>query len=198
LDAKRAGVGLQVVGGNGLGRLDDIWAIEIAARLWFLGPVLVGAAGLGLIGAEVFRGDVGEDEVFWWDGTSGEAAEKSELAGVGHGVGEGALQEDFGGDVVKWSAEIDVAGDVGKDLVEVRDGGGEFRECGRLIGAADEVGSGVAEDTVHVADEFVWTSNLRGGAEVGEFRWGIAEGFLGPVGEGCEEVLEEDSLFVHG
>ena len=181
--------GFASCGGNGLGRLHDIWAIEIAARLRFLGPVLVGAAGLGLIGAEVFRGDVGEDEVFGGDGTSGEAAQESELAGVGHGVGEGALEEDFGGDAVELCASIDVVSYVGEYLVEMRDGGGEIREDWRLVGAAEEVCAGVAEDAVHVADEFVRGANLRRGAEVGELGRGAAEGFLRPVGEGGEEVL---------
>ena len=92
-----------------------------------------------MIGAEVFRGDVGEDEVFGWDGTSGEAAQEGELAGVGHGVGEGALEEDLGGDAVEIGVDIDVAGYVGEDLVEVRDGGGEVGECRRLVGAAEEI-----------------------------------------------------------
>jgi hypothetical protein len=48
-----------------------------------------------------------------------------------------------------------------------------------------------------VADEFVGGADLRCGAEVGEFGWGVAEGFLRPVGEGCEEVFEKGSLFVH-
>ena len=76
-----------------------------------------------MIGAQIFRGDVGEDEVLGRDGASGEAAQESELAGVGHGVGEGALEEDFGGDAVEIGAEFEVAGYVSEDLVEVRDGG---------------------------------------------------------------------------
>ena len=152
------------------------------ALLRLLRPVFVGAAWLGLIGAEIFRGDVGEDEVLGRYRASGEAAQEGELAGVGHGVGERALKEDFRGDAVEWSAEFDVARDVGEDFVEVRDGGGEVRECGRLIGAAEEVGAGVAEDAVHVADEFVWGADLRGGAEVGEFGRGVAQSFLRPVG----------------
>jgi hypothetical protein len=39
--------------------------------------------------------------------------------------------------------------------------------------------------------------DLRCGAEVGELGRGVAEGFLGSVSEGCEEVFEKDSLFVH-
>ena len=167
------------------------------ARLWFFGPVLVWAAGLGLIRAEIFGVDVGEDEVLGWHGAAGEAAQESELAGVGHGVGEGALEEDFGGDAVELCAAIDVVSYVGEYLVEVRDGGGEIREGRRLVGAAEEVGAGVAEDAVHVADKFVRGANLRCGAEVGEFGRGAAERFLRPVGEGGEEVLEEGSLFVH-
>ena len=73
---------------------------EIASGLWPLGPILVGAAGLGLLGTEIFGGDVGEDEVLGWDGAAGETAQESELAGVGHGVGEGALEQDLGGDAV--------------------------------------------------------------------------------------------------
>ena len=83
-----------------------------------------------------------------------------------------------------------MAGDVRQDFVEVRDGGGEVRECRWLIGAAEEISAGVAEEAVHVADEFVRGADLRGGAEVGEFGWGATEGFLRPVGEGCEEVPE--------
>ena len=90
---------------------------------------------------------------------------------------------------VELGAEFDVVRDVGEDFMEVRDGGGEIRECGRLIGAAEEVGAGVAEDAVHMADEFVWSADLRGGAEVCELGWSIAEGFLSSVGEGCEEVF---------
>jgi len=120
------------------------------------------------------------------------------LAGVGHGVGEGALEEDLGGDAVKLGAEIDVAGDVGKDLVEVRDGGAEVGECRRLVGAAEEIGARVAEDAVHVANEFVWGSDVRGGAEVREFGRRLAKGFLRAVGKSGEEVPEEGSLFVHG
>jgi hypothetical protein len=120
------------------------------------------------------------------------------LTGVGHGVGEGALEEDFGGDAAEWSAELNVACNVGEDLVEVRDGGGEIRQDRRLVGAAEEVGARVAEDAVHVAYEFVRRADLRGGAELGELGRGIAEGFLRPVGEGGEEVLQEGSLFVHG
>ena len=41
----------------------------------------------------------------------------------------------------------------------------------------------------------MWGANLRGGAEVGEFGWGVAESLLRPVGESCQEVPEEGSLF---
>jgi hypothetical protein len=170
---------------------------EIASWLWFLGPVFIGAARLGLIGGEIFGVDVGEDEVLGWDGASGEAAQEGKLAGVGHGVGEGTLQEDFGGDAVEFGAEIDVVSYVGEDLVEVRYGGREVRQSRGLVGAAEEVGARVTQDAVHVADELVWSADLRGGTEVGELGRGAAEGFLRAVGEGCEKVLEEDSLFVH-
>ena len=59
----------------------------------------------------------------------------------------------------------------------------------RLVGAAEEVGARVAEDAVHVADEFVRRADLGCGAEVGEFGRGVAEGFLCSVGEGGEEVF---------
>src|SRR5438067_1614873 len=134
------------MGGRGLGQLPNILGRgEQAWWLWFLGPDLVGAARERLIGAEIFRGNVGEDEVLGRDRASGEAAKKGELASVGHGVGEGALQEDLCGDAVEWSAEFDVARYVGEDFVEVRDGGGEVRQRGWLIGTAEEVRAGVPE-----------------------------------------------------
>ena len=64
------------------------------------------------------------------------AAQESELTGVGHGVGEGALEHDFGGDAVEFGAEIDVVSYVGEDLVEVRYGGGEVRQRWRLVSAS--------------------------------------------------------------
>ena len=44
----------------------------------------------------------------------------------------------------------------------------------------------------------MWGADLRGGSEVGELRRGVAESFLRPVGQGCEEVPEDGPLFVHG
>ena len=83
-----------------------------------------------MIWAEIVGGDVGKDEVLGRYGASGETTQQGELAGVRHCVGEGALQEDLGGDAVKLSAEFDVTGHVGEDLVEVLDGGGKFGSAG--------------------------------------------------------------------
>ena len=161
-------------------------------------PILVGASRERLIGAEILGGYVCEDEVLGRNGASEETAEKGELTGVGHGIREGTLEQDFWRDVVKLGAAFDVAGYVGEDLVKVGDGGGELRQHWRAVGAAEEEGARVAEDAVHVADEFVRGTDVWAGAEVGELGRSIAEGFLGSVGESGEEVLEESSLFVHG
>ena len=120
--------------------------------LWFFGPVLVGASREGLIGTEIFWSDVGEDEVFGGNGASEETPKEGELTGVSHGVGEGALEQNLWCDVVKLGAAFEVVGYVGEDFVEVGDGGGELCKDGRAVGAAEEVGAGVAEDAVHVLD----------------------------------------------
>ena len=102
--------------------------------------------------------------------------------------------------MMSWSpcSEFDVMGDVGEDFVEVLDGGGEFRKFGRAVGASKEERAGIAEDAVHVADEFVGRADLGRGAEVSELGRGVAKGFLGAVGEGGEKVFEKGSFFVHG
>src|SRR5260370_20126460 len=140
-------------------QLTNLGLREMAARLWFLGPVRVGGAGLGLVGAEIFRGDVGEDEVLGWDGAAGETPQEGELTGMRHGVGEGPLEEDFGCDAVELGAEIDVFGYVGEDLVEVRDSGGEVRQYRRAVVAPQEIGAGGAQAPVHVTDELMRCSN---------------------------------------
>ena len=88
-------------------------------------PFFVGAAGEGLVGGEVVRVDVGVDEVFRGDGASEETSQHGDLAGVGHGVGKGALEEDLGRDALEGGSLLKVFGYVGEGFVEVLDGCGE-------------------------------------------------------------------------
>ena len=114
---------------------------------------------------------------------------------MGHSVRERPLQKNLRCDVVEFGIFFEEAGDIGEDFVEVLDCAGEFWEYGRAIGAAKEEGAGVAEDAVHVANEFMWSTNLRGGAEVGEFGRSVAESFLSAIGQGRKKVLKEEIVF---
>ena len=105
-----------------------------------------------MIGAQVVGGDLGEDEVFRWDGASEEPTEQRELACVGHGVRERSLKKDLGSDFAEFGAEFEVMSEVGEDFVKVLDGGGELGKDGRTVGATQEERAGVAEHAVHMAD----------------------------------------------
>ena len=91
-----------------------------------------------MVGAEIFRSDIGKDEVFGRYRTAGEATQECELTGVGHGVGKRTLEKNLGSDAAKLGAEFEVNGDVSENLVEVLDRGGEVREDRRLVRAADK------------------------------------------------------------
>jgi hypothetical protein len=64
-------------------------------------------------------------------------------------------------------------------------------------GAAEKERAGVAEHAVHVTNEFVRCADLLSCTEVREFGRGVAKGFLCFVSEGGQEMLEQDSLFLH-
>jgi hypothetical protein len=52
-----------------------------------------------LVFAYAAFGDVGYDQVFAADGDAGDAAEDGDLTDVSEGVGDGTLQEFFGGEL---------------------------------------------------------------------------------------------------
>ena len=75
-----------------------------------------------------------------------------------------------------------------------------FSECGhcfRLPFAWMEEGARVADYAGHVPDEFVRRSDGGAGAKVGEGVGRVAEGLLGAIGDGGEEVFQQRVLGVH-
>ena len=64
--------------------------------------------------------------------------------------------------------------------------------------AADEEGPGVTEHARHVTDELCRSADSGGRAEAVEVRRGTAEGLLGAIGQGGQEVTQQSSLLIHG
>ena len=140
-----------------------------------------------MVRAEVVGRDVREDKILRRHWCACEASQESELAGVGHCVGERALKKNLGCNAAKLCASFQMSGKIRNYLVKVFDSRGEVRKGRRLVGAASEEGSGVAEDAVHVPDKLMRSPHLVTGSKVREFWWGVAQSLLGTVGEGRSE-----------
>ena len=100
---------------------------------------------------------------------------------MSHDVGEGTLEHPLRRRIAKWRPPLQVAAEVLQYPMEARDLIFEAGQDVRPVGPANEVRTGVAEDTGHVAQELVWGPDPRGGAEFREIRRSALQPLLGPV-----------------
>ena len=154
------------------------------------------AAGRWLVFAYTAFGDFGYDQVLAADGDAGDASEHGDLADVGQGVGDGALEDFLGG-------ELD--GGVGGEEVVKRFQGGEeaglafvpgedrgFLPFGRTLRLRERPIEKIAE----VGEKFRGGAAGVGGAETREFFGGAAHGLAAAIGHRGERVAQHVAIGV--
>jgi len=147
--------------------------------------------GLGLVLSDVAGGDIGLKIVFTLDGIAGHAAKHGELADMVQGVGDGTLEEFFGGGV-----ERVVTGEIS---VEAAEGGKEalsFVVPGQGLGAMPNAftlghGERPIEKVADVGEDLQGRAGGFGGTEIGEGLGGVVEDLSAAIGDGGEAVAQE-------
>lgn len=140
-------------------------------------------------------GDFSDVEIFSSRGAAGEAAEHGQLADVGEGVGDGALEEALDGGV-----ERSVGGQVG---IEGLEGGEEallLLRPGERLGVVPGLraygdGKRPVKKVAHVGQDL--GGKTAGAGETGKVLGRVLEGTGSAVGERCNGVAQELAFFVH-
>ena len=83
------------------------------------------------------------------------------------------------------------------DFVKTRHRIIEDRQIGRTVGAANRKSAGLAQDAVHVPDEFTGRADFWRRSKLGKLRRRFAKHLLRPVGQGGQKMLQQLPLFVH-
>jgi hypothetical protein len=148
----------------------------------------------GLVGGDAAGGDFCAAIVFGADGGAGDAAEDVDLADVGEGVGDGALEK-LSGRHSEWGA----GGEAGVEFFEsdeetLRVGipiGGRRRAPG--VTTFTEAESPVVQVT-EVGEDFGGRARVGAGFEIREFGGDSVKSFASAIGDGGESVAEERDL----
>lgn len=115
-------------------------------------------------------------------------AQHSELTGVGHRIGEGALEKELFCDADQMIATLKFPTQILEHLMKCFYVGNKIDGPRAWVLAADEKGTGVSENTSHVADQFVRSTNSVSRVEICEAVRSAAQGLLSSVGESRQEV----------
>jgi len=116
---------------------------------------------------------------------------------MAHRVGKRPLQKVFARDASQCCPQLQVPREIRQRLVKVADGVGKRRQHWWTVAAADEERPGVAQDAIHVANEFVGSPNPRRRTEVPEVRWRVSQRLLRSIRNRCEEVSQQPSFSFH-
>lgn len=162
-----------------------------------LRPVFIGPSWEWLIGAEVCNFDFREDKILRRNRASRQPPQQGQLARVGHGVGERALQEVFSGDATEFRPVSQEAGQVGKNFVKVRNRFLKIVQLWRLVPPAGKVGAGVPQHAIHMTNKLQRRANFRRGTKRGELRRGATQRLLRSIGQCGQEVPQHLAFHVH-
>jgi hypothetical protein len=136
-------------------------------------PDVIGPRRKRLVRTEICAVDRGENEIFGWYGTARQSPEQGQLPSVGHCIRKGALQKDFWSHIEEIRSYLDVSSNIGERFMKVRYSSLEIGKYWRAVSASDEQRSRVTQQTVHVPNQLVGSSDLGGGSKLREV-WGSA------------------------
>ena len=147
-----------------------------------------------MLGADAAGRDVGAVVVFASDGRAREAAKHGKLADMVQRVGDRALKEFFGGLVERLGrGEVAVkGGDGGEKASDLLRPGERGRVVPSLLAPGE--GESPVKEIAHMGEDLGWGARCFTEAECGKGFGGVAQGFAGAVGEGCDGVAEELAL----
>lgn len=159
-------------------------------------PVRVGGDRRRLVGADILRTDMGENEVLRRDGGTRQPAEDGELTGVRHCIRERPLQESFGRHLVE-GTEGEVAAEPGEHLVESLKLVVQCHQRFGQIVAAFKESACVSDDVGHVSYKLAGCPHSRCRAVLTEPGWVTTDGLLGSIGKSGKKMAEDCAGRVH-